>query len=162
MKTLLSSILICVSCVLLGQGDASDLKPSIRKNAFYLELGGNGFYYSVNYDRIFSISKIAHLSLRAGFAASPEFGSGYNSYVVPLEANLLLGKENDFFELGVGKSIISERSNNSENISTFRLGYRYISDKGLMIRIGIVPFILPLFGNDVVVIWGGLSVGFSF
>ena len=162
MKTLPSSILICVSCVLLGQGDASDLKPSIRKNAFYLELGGNGFYYSVNYDRIFSISKIAHLSLRAGFAASPEFGSGYNSYVVPLEANLLLGKENDFFELGVGKSIISERSNNSENISTFRLGYRYISDKGLMIRIGIVPFILPLFGNDVVVIWGGLSVGFSF
>lgn len=162
MKTTLLSILLCVSCLVLGQGDASSSKPSIRKNAFYLELGGNGFYYSVNYDRIFSISKIAHLSLRAGFAASPEFGSGYNSYVVPLEANLLLGKGNDFFELGVGKSIVSERSNNSENINTFRLGYRYISDKGLMVRIGIVPFILPLFGNDVLVIWGGVSFGYAF
>jgi len=146
---------------IFSQEDNAKNDNGIRKNAIYLELGGNALYYSVNYDRVFSFSKIVHSSLRVGFFTTPEIGSGYNTHVFPLEANLLLGKENNFFELGVGQSIWVESGGYSDNIdsySTFRLGYRHISDKGLMVRTGIVPIIQ----DDDAMIWVGLGIGYAF
>lgn len=162
MKTLLLSILICVSFVVLGKGDAPGLKSSIEKNTFYFELGGNGGFYSVNYDRIILRVKIVHLSIRTGYSVFPSKNNEDFNYIIPLEAILLFGEKNNFLELGAGKSIEYESNNNSSNITTFRFGYRYISDKGLMARAGVVPIVFSLFGNDVVGIWAGLGIGYAF
>ena len=159
-KLLLTTSLIVLTCVVFGQDEKPE-KTSMRKNTVYLELGGNALYYSVNYDRIFSITKIAHVSLRTGFFMSPEFGSGHNYYVVPLEVNALLGKENNFFELGFGQSLLIENSSYSNEFdayTTLRLGYRHMSESGLMVRAGIVP-ILKEYDS---LIWIGLGVGYAF
>jgi len=161
MKTTLISILLSVSCLVFGQDEKSKNEQKIRKNAFYFELGGNGGLYSINYDRIVLSGEKSYLSLRGGFAKYPEVGFIENSFVFPFETNFIFGKHNNFFEFGVGQSIVIQSGshfNDFDSYLTLRLGYRYISETGLTVRFGFVPIL-----NDYdSMIWIGLGIGYAF
>ena len=50
MKNYFVITIICSSFFAFGQ--EGEKETSITKNTIYIELGGNGFFYSYNYDRI--------------------------------------------------------------------------------------------------------------
>jgi len=159
MKTTLLSILLCVSCLVFGQDEKPENEHTIRKNSIYLELGGNAFYYSVNYERIILTTNVVHLSLRAGYGTSIEYFGEYS--IIPMELNLLFGKKFNFFEIGYGQTLAMENSSYADEpdrMITFRLGYRHISGQGLMVRAGIVP-ILNEYDKIIRV---GLGIGYAF
>jgi hypothetical protein len=153
-------------------------KPLIAKNALYVELGGNGVGYTLNYER-----RIAEqASLRVGgmfWKASATASSGGDSVsssatmaIVPVMANFLgLGTANHKLEVGAGVAMayFSGEASNSigDKVSgtgmvpmgTATLGYRYQPrDGGFLFRAGYTP----VFNKDFVFHWGGVSFGYGF
>lgn len=72
-------------------------------NVLYLELLGNGFYYSINYEHLLS----RNLSFRIGFSIFP-FGNDNLALTFPVLLNYLIGKGNGKFELGLGATFGKE------------------------------------------------------
>ena len=166
-KLLIISPFILLSFSLVGQKNDKEIfekksketESLVLKNAIYLELGGNGLFYSVNYDKVIVGRKSSHLVIRAGFSPVG-FISGDNSFLLPLEINVLLGKQNNFLEIGGGVSLFlgDDDYGSFENFATFRLGYRHQSESGLMMRAAMVPLI----SRSEKMMWVGLSVGYTF
>lgn len=61
--TTLLSWLILFQCYAAGQTSTTNLK----QNQLYLELGGNGLIYSINYERFLS----ENFTIRGGFGITP-------------------------------------------------------------------------------------------
>jgi len=80
--------------------DTINYPVSIARNSVYLELGGNGLWYSVNYDKIFSLKEKVGFSGRIGFSYLQSQDT--ISIIIPVTASYLFGKKNNFFELGGG------------------------------------------------------------
>jgi len=147
------------------------------KNVVFLELGGNGLVYSVNYERF--VSDNASLRIGAGYigvGASAGPGSASASMLtIPLLGNYYLGSANHKLQLGLGLTLIrlagtiefspierrAVEASGSVVIPapTGVVGYRYIPESGgLALFAGFTPFLAP--GTDrTVVPWPGLSVG---
>ncbi|HUX56074.1 MAG TPA: hypothetical protein VMV77_03820 [Bacteroidales bacterium] len=148
-----------------------------RRNAIYIEMLGQGIFYSVNYD--YRLSR--KISLRAGFTIwsinSIDFlliqitDLKYKSFFVM--GNYLTGTKSNHLELGLGlmptfysgdvsflyflKS--DSRGYISELLGTATLGYRYQRDEGgFIFRISVAP----IFSTSGAVLIGGLSIGFGF
>lgn len=161
-----------------------------KKNALYLEVGGNTIFYSINYDRIIPLTPKLKLAPRAGFMYVPLSAlyedSSMGDIRIPVELNLLWSKNSNasnFVEGGIGMSFIQIRDqvsyglsdiittrNSFVKVTTLRLGFRHQKPTGgLMYRAGLL---LPIvrderskfrFGDDIFyVIWGGFSLGYSF
>ncbi|CAN5898672.1 hypothetical protein BH11BAC7_BH11BAC7_18650 [soil metagenome] len=88
---------------LFGQKDTS--YPQIRKNAVFLEVGGNaaqfgGLLYtlSLNYDRIFFVRRNIKVSIRLG-ATIPYLAQ--RKQVFPLLLNVLFGRKIFFLNSGL-------------------------------------------------------------
>ncbi len=161
-----------------------------KKNALYLEAGGNTIYYSVNYDRIIPLTPKLKLAPRAGFMYLPlseiENNSSHGDIRIPVELNLLWSKNanaSNFLEGGIGMSFIQVKDRVSYGLSdiittkysfvkvtTLRLGFRHQKPTGgLMYRAGLlVPIVRDerskfRFGDDIFyVIWAGFSLGYNF
>lgn len=158
-------------------------------NAIFLELLGNGLFYSINYERLFGDSGF---SLRAGFSymsisassSSPAPNTAGSSTTTanasiltfPVLANYYLGGKDHKLQLGVGATFISLSAStglvgsSSGGASgaffvpapTVAIGYRYIPARGgFTFFIGLTPFILP--GAEKTILpWGGMSFGGAF
>lgn len=134
----------CSQC----QGMTADTaKTSGKQHAFYIELLGNSFLWSVNYDWIFFDKGILKISGRVGVTYMPHWkrftevrGPG-----IPLELNFLLGKKAHFIELGLGATYFYfyepyDRINYNFLMENLRLGWRYQKPgSGLLIRIAVLP-----------------------
>lgn len=144
------------------------------KNAVYLEVGGNAFGYSLNYERIVFQKNKLKLGARIGISLVPENTFyGIAPYpIVPLEMIALLGKSNHHLETGIGVTPyvgysyhdgypgVAFLEEKLEAAATFRLGYRYQKPNGgFMARVGIMPF---LTSDGYLLPWGGISIGKSF
>ena len=149
-----------------------------QKNTIYAEIFGNGRAYSVNYDRIITISE------KTKFA--PRIGSymGGIRFTVPLEANLLFSKSatsKHFVEFGVGTTFRSPKDyepglrffddvNAKDyeegiwNEYTARIGYRHQKPKGgWMYRAGILSIYMPYrTKNKIFFPMPAVSVGYTF
>ncbi len=135
-----------------------------KANSVFLELGGNGVLYSLNYDRLLN----KDFGLKAGvmFMAASEGSSAAAAYAVPLTFNYFFGDYSSRLELGAGASFIaaavgSEGSsfNGSGTAVSFNIGYRYQPmDGGFLFRATFSPFYI----NSNFIPWGGLSFGYSF
>lgn len=150
------------------------------KNAIYLDLGGPGLFYSLNYDR----EIIPDLSARIGISylsvgASSADGSasvGLSYLAIPITASYLgLGTENNIFEVGGGPVIMNlsgsglvetDDAEVSAGGSTTLVsltgiaGYRHQpSDGGFVFRIGLSPMLV--FGGNFLP-WGYMSFGAAF
>ena len=148
---------------------SQDLPKS--KNAFYFELFGNGGLYSINYER----NILRNFYCRIGFAtwqvndlfsSNPEPG---RITTVPLIVSYLSGYKKHHFEIGGGLLFGNEKDYMGSapifNLTGY-LGYRYQSfiNKGLLIRIGLAPFLSLNETNypDRYFLSPGLSLGYHF
>lgn len=135
-------------------------------NAVFVEFGGNGLVYSINYERFLS----QDFSLRAGVGylslGSSEFdgGSSASLTTVPLMANYLgVGRYNHRLELGGGVVLMHMSARTYDGIgsdfgsgflaaATGCIGYRYAPlDGGFNFKAGFTPLLssfglLPLAG----------------
>lgn len=143
------------------------------KNTLYLELLGNGIFYSVNYEHFLSDQLAARAGISYSTLTSETSGQTQkegNFFTFPLMLNYLVGKGSSHLELGGGLSIITFSETNPESnlldfisgttvLVTGTVGYRYQQpDGGFVFRIGFTP----LTNFNVVAPWGGLSLGYAF
>jgi hypothetical protein len=144
-------------------------------DSYYFELAGNGFMYSVNYDRLLVEKEKYKISGRIGFTYLPywEAISEVRGPGLPLEVNFLLGKRSDFLELGLGATYFyftqpSDHINYNFLMENLRIGFRHQrKDGGFLFRIALVPIstfpIDPRFDDDgwIIPYFVGISIGFS-
>ncbi len=117
-----------------------------KSQAVYLEVGGSGAIYSLNFDTRFS-SKVNGLGGRIGFGITPLFLGGAVT-TVPLVINYLKGEKKHFFEMGAGATYISVTGAifglveyESAVIANLAIGYRRVSESGFTFRAGLTPLI---------------------
>jgi len=158
-------IILFFFLALISFGQEIESKTEIRKNAFYFELGGNGGFYSVNYDRIVLSGKRTHLSVRGGLSVA------HFTYLVPLEINLLFGKRHNFFELGFGETLDANNQRAGGGIGFkhylpfMRFGYRLqkkVNDGGFLFRAGFTPTFVVDEGRGFPIPFAGVSFGYAF
>jgi hypothetical protein len=155
---------------------ARDTEEEPRKahNVIFLELGGNGLVYSINYERLIDETDF---SLRVGAsyisigASSGGSTASASLMTFPVLGNYYLGGKNHKLQLGAGltfmqitvgagggKSGLVEASG-FVPAPTAVIGYRYIPARGgFAFSVGFTPFIIPS-GDKVVFPWAGISFG---
>jgi len=142
------------------------------KNSLYVSLLGQGFFYSINYERRFGdFAARAGLSYFSLGASIDDTSSSASLTIIPLTAQYLgLGGRNHKFEVGGG--IIVARASAQANSDTFDLsdsaatafltanaGYRYQRpDGGFLFRAGIAPIIT----GGLFLPWPYISAGAAF
>ncbi len=138
-----------------------------RRAGYYVELGGNGGFASLNLDLV----PIGHLHTRAGVGLLlwP---------TVPLTASYLIGSGPNQLEIGGGATVIffPPADPNSPALDRFVelitigkglgtravmtgvFGYRHESRSGSMFRVTVTPY----FGRGRALVWFGVSLGGRF
>lgn len=159
----LVSVLTLSSFFISSKSQAQDF----ARNSIFLELGGNGALYSLNYDHKF----FDHASARVGGMYLPlsaeDSDDRVNVALFPIMINYLVGSGSSRLEVGIGTlaGYVSGNADN-ENFSegavgglTGTLGYRLQPvDGGFLFRIGVTPFTT----GAGIQLWGGLSLGATF
>ena len=135
-----------------------NVKADDLNNHIYLELGGHGLMYSVNYERMIS----GDFYLKAG-ASIFEFGlwegTGDKFMVFPVSLGVVTGKTRHHNEFGAGIDVIYRKDlqDDRESKKYFTpialAAYRYHYDNGWVFRGSFTPFydveeekIIPYFG----------------
>jgi len=149
---------------LLAQEEEPEVVKPASRNAsqIYVELGGVGIVYSINYDGRLS-GKDKGIGIRAGFGAAAAEGSSY--FAVPLGLNYLAGAKGNYFEFGAGATFIAGNdvsigANESSTFGWLSLGYRRQAyrKKGITWRLAFTP----IFGSGFFVPYAGGSIGYRF
>lgn len=145
---------------------SSPLFGQSNNRAVYVELLGNGIFYSVNYEH--KVAEQTYVRVGGMYLGSVNtYPDGTASmFILPVMANYLVGKGNHHLELGVGFSInrvdgqLDFLEYNISDIGlTSTIGYRYQkSDPGLMFKAGLTPFSF----DNTVHLWFGLGAGYAF
>jgi hypothetical protein len=148
-------------------------EPRKAHNVIFLELGGNGLVYSINYERLLDESDF---SLRVGFsyisigASSGTSTAKASIMTFPVLGNYYVGSRNHKLQLGAGLTFMQITVSGGGNSSlveasgfvpapTAVIGYRYIPARGgFAFSVGFTPFIIPS-GDKVIYPWGGISFG---
>ena len=121
--------------------EISEGKIKVRKNTIFLELYGNGYHGSINYERILPINRMGAIGLRVGIGSIHGLdNSGYRQLypVVPLECNYIIGGHGHYMDVGIGYSHIQHYT--YKYLLVYRLGYRYQSPTGrILFRFGFTP-----------------------
>lgn len=174
-RSTFSAIAMLFTMLVYGQQDLvpregvldPEIYGSSRKNAIYGEIGGSGFLLSVSYERKLVDEDKLELNARIGF------GSALLLSAVPLAGlNLCVGSSNSKFEIGFNAVRtyaldLFFADNTTYILGNPVVGYRYISDKGLLFRLTASPFFALSDPDDwideaFVFPWAGLSLGYSF
>ena len=131
--------------------------------AAYVEIGGPGLL-SANFDMRFT-NKENGIGFRVGVGAFSI--SGISVFTVPLGLNYLIGKKNNFFEIGAGYTYMNANAtlkSKSKNFNTSfgnaTIGYRYAPAKGGFF---FKAELTPIFGSGFTIpYFGGLGFGYKF
>ena len=99
MKTTLIIICFLSFFNFIHAQEMNEEMPAVARNSVFLELGGNGGTFSLNYDRLLHRGKWFHTSARIGIAGYWWNGGGIG---LPLEFNTLIGTHKHFLEVGTG------------------------------------------------------------
>lgn len=148
-----------------AQGVEREGKTTANASQIYVELGGAGIIYSINYDGRFSKYENG-LGMRIGIGGASVDGDGYMA--IPVQVNYLAGAKGQYFEVGAGLTYVSASfsdffNDNSASASTvagtMALGFRKtpFGKKGLTWRVAFTPFIKNGFIPS-----GGVSIGYRF
>jgi hypothetical protein len=169
-----------------AQNDVTPADGSYAKNAVYMELLGNGFAYSLNYERLLLRDNL--MTMRGRIGVTPGFVNLFKGIAIPLEVNAcFIENRGHALETGIGftwfngKSryrnkdleLITSQPFNAVSLSV-RVGYRYqLPGRGPVFRAGFLPT-FSVFSPDEVrnnsflpfgkpfTPWGGLSAGYVF
>ena len=135
------------------------------KNSIYLELGGSGLWYSLNYDHVLKQNEKICTTGRIGLSAlvdSSDFG-----FSVPVSVSALIGKKNNFLELGGGPTLLLSPKDGLLGAAAIGIiGYRHypLESKRIMLKISANPFVAT-YSKDrkdvrwTLIPWGGLGIG---
>jgi len=156
----------CLEAQVLDPEIYPNAETKVRKNSIYGELFGSGFLLSLNYERELYRDENVKFNFRIGT------GTAIFVNAVPLVGvNLLFGKNNNNFELGFNGirtyAISIMGGDGNYVLANPVLGYRYVSDKGLVFRASFTPFFQLYDPDDWVtdelfVPFAGISLGYSF
>ncbi|HSJ09281.1 MAG TPA: hypothetical protein VK928_05185 [Longimicrobiales bacterium] len=174
-RRLSAVVAVVVTCLLPCATRAQE--PVEAPAAAYIEVGGAGLFYSLNYEGRFS----DHLTARLGFTFlnmtvfSEESGEDSQIAVtlLPVMMNVLVGRGNSRLEIGAGPLVAVTGSGInrvdrgpasvefSDDLSlagvTSAVGYRYHRPEGgLLFRATVTPFY-----SGRAQVWGGLSLGWA-
>lgn len=149
----------------IGQGVEKEGRTSANASQVYVEVGGAGIIYSVNYDGRFGKYENG-FGFRAGIGGASIDGAGY--FAIPVQVNYLAGAKGQYLEVGAGFSYVSAsvsdffsdtQSNASLVAGTLCLGFRKqpFGKKGITWRVAFTPFI-----KDGFIPSGGASIGYRF
>jgi hypothetical protein len=179
-----SSLLLLVLLALLGPvtGQKAAENAYWSRNAFFLELGGKAWAYSLNYERRVVLSPMVRLGIQAGLGINliedpPDFMHGGN-LLLPFSLNWMIGKSENQFEAGFGTTVQGTSSfkfgqinyptlgDKVKAIGFLHLGYRYHPPLGgLVFRVGYTPMFryLNFFppGGKHIQHWAGISIGIA-
>jgi hypothetical protein len=151
------------------------------KNALYVELGGNGGIYSVNYERFLIDDGAVRLGLMY-MSIGVSAGSGMNRassgatwLSVPLMFNYYgVGSENHKIELGGGLVFMhmsagvstfdaTAKASGLLTVGTASIGYRYApAAGGINFKIAFTPLFFFASDAGAFLPWAGLSFGYGF
>ncbi|MDZ7899325.1 MAG: hypothetical protein U5N85_15040 [Arcicella sp.] len=127
-------------------------KVNAQQQAKYILEGqvlGNAPFLAVKISRNFWFTEHNHATLGTGFGYFPNLPS------IPVDATISLGNGNKFFELGaVTDFYIGTPKDGPKFQMSPLIGYKSISQKGVVFRFHFTPTVLGEF-----TLWGGLSVG---
>ena len=131
-------------------------KSNAAQNAFFLEAGGSGFWYSMNYERVLFGRQAARIGL-----------TYLGSVGIPFLYNVFVGSQTHQLELGLGVTFLIPISTNEkiQSYATGNLSYRWVfsTETGLnFLRISFTPLVGNLSGksSDISILpWGGISFG---
>lgn len=140
------------------------LSAQTSSKSVFLELGGSGFLYSVNYDMRLTQNDTG-LGFRAGIGGIPDINNGDYYIAAPFQINYLFGKNGSYLELGVGATFlkvegIDDDLEGKDLIGSMSIMFRRQPPTGgFTWRIGYTP----LFANSGgLPYWIGGSVGIAF
>ena len=118
----------------------------IVKNTLFIEVGGNGAWFSANYDRIFLQKNRVTITGRLGVS----YLGFCNTLTIPITFSALYGKRGYFLEIGSGPTFHHYPTTESTGFSTQAIiGFRYqpMEKNGFMFRIIYTP-ILDDYSSD--------------
>lgn len=161
-------ILVVTILIVSSYLNAQVTTPTYKKNQVYLELGGCGLTYSLNYERLLS----ENFALRGGIGVTPGwlFVDG-TIFTIPVTGSYLIGGGFSNLELGIGATYLT-----TTNIEIFGLpagstslvafdgiiGYRGGNPNGgFIFRIAFNPIYSPDFDPEFIP-YGLISFGFGF
>ena len=152
---------LLVSCVFCNNSFA---QSQTRSRAIYGELLGASQGIGFNYDTRFKKDASDGFGWRTGLGFGYAYSSIFAAYnidgekidtynqmfrlAVPLEVNYLLGKGNSKFEAGAGAALCADlytSASGAKPASSFgaipylSLGYRLVTSKGFLFRVGALP-----------------------
>lgn len=156
------SLMLCVCLLHLNAQTATEDRPKPKKNSIYLEGGGNGIAYSLNYDHLFSMKNNPKMGIgtRIGFSHGTYpwlFGMESTVAILPVEIFFSYGIKS-CLELGLGYTFVFEENNREDEI-TFRSSYKYRGPKGFIFGVGVLA---RIDSHGILFPIPHLSVGFSF
>ena len=159
---------ICMTqCEVFAQSNSNE-DIVTAPNSIFVEIAGQGFFVSANYDRILFDKTPHNIALHAGlgfWAKNIISDSGESGVTIPINISYLFGY-NHKFELGVGYTFVPEtfkvedRTITSPGTITTIIGYRYQAiDGGFLFRIGSVFYLVD---EGTITGSGGVSFGYAF
>jgi hypothetical protein len=144
----------------------ADGEDRTARNTIYLEVLGNGFIYSLNYERFLTDNFNARIGAEY-FSVNADGSGNANLLIVPATVSFLgLHKGAHGFELGAGIDFVYASSKTSNGdfsqgstvAGTAIAGYRYSPlDGGFNLRFAFTP----IFNSNGFLPWFGLAVGFG-
>ena len=166
---LLSKILL--GWLILFQCNAAGQNPTtnFKQNQVYLELGGCGLTYTINYERLLS----ENFALRGGIGITPGwFLFDGAIFTIPVTGSYLIGNGFSKLELGLGATYLTTTDievfgllpAGSSSLIAFDgiIGYRGGRPQGgFIFRIAFSPMYSPEFDPEFIP-YGLISFGFSF
>jgi hypothetical protein len=158
MKQMLPFIFVVISLHVIAQDDKVIKETTPRSNYFsiYGELLGNSYTFSVN-------AEYAHFfnDERNGIYLRGGAGYIYAGTSVLFEGGYLIGKNRNYFELGIGYTEAFDIED--EDMVGIRAGYRRMGKNGFLFRVSPMLAILKYNNGDTEAWpWAGLSLGYSF
>jgi hypothetical protein len=167
---------LSVSCFLFAQVSSAQTIP-VSAKSIYLEAGGAGLSYSINFDSRFNGESGWGWRGGLSYISRPD---DIKMFSAPLQISYLLGKKTNFLELGAGltyfylddylyypsapgakgeSEFLLPVKTKGDVMATFTFGFRHQPRNGLMYRLAITPVanksgFWPMFA--------GLSFGYSF
>jgi len=130
----------------------SQAAPSFAQTggAVYAELGGIGYFYSLNVEQAIAQNR----TVRGGgmvLPASTTIAAG------TVSINQLIGGRNQYLVLGAGLTF-GGGYDFDLNAGTATIGYRYLRPGGLFLQLAATPFFTRYGAHG----WSGISIGKSF
>jgi hypothetical protein len=158
---------------------SSPMGERTAPNSVFLDLGGPGFMYSINYERFL----LQDVALRAGImyfgigASSGDSSASVSMMAIPILAEYTgVRAGNHALELGIGLDPLHFTATASSGgtfgglsgwamTGTAAIGYRYQDPAGgFLFRATFTPLFIfsPGEGGSAFIPWGGISFGYSF